>query len=85
MTITQTVDIPTDRKLLIDVPREVPTGRALLVFKPEVETFDPQKAREAIENCSGIFQRLGINLSSDEFLEMRRKDKELEDRFDSQT
>ena len=34
MTITQTVDIPDDRRLIIDVPREVPTGRAVLTFTP---------------------------------------------------
>ena len=44
--------------------------------------FDPVKAREAIERCSGLAKRLGINLSVDEFLEMRRQDKELEDRLD---
>ena len=26
MTITQTVDIPADRRLVIDVPREIPVG-----------------------------------------------------------
>ena len=44
--------------------------------------FDPVKAREAIRQCDGLFKRLGINLSSDEFLEMRRQDRELEDRLD---
>jgi hypothetical protein len=39
---------------------------------------------EAIKRCSGLAKRLGINLSSDEFLEMRRKDRELEDRLDRQ-
>jgi len=34
MTITQTVDIPADRRLTIDVPREVPTGRTILAFIP---------------------------------------------------
>jgi hypothetical protein len=38
---------------------------------------------EAIERCSGIMQRLGFNFSSDDFLAMRRKDKELENRLDS--
>jgi len=33
MTITQTVDIPADRR--ITVPREVPTGRVILTFTPE--------------------------------------------------
>jgi hypothetical protein len=44
--------------------------------------FDPVKAMEAIERCSGLAKRLGINLSVDEFLEMCRQDKELEDRLD---
>ncbi|MDR0448732.1 MAG: hypothetical protein LBH07_08700 [Treponema sp.] len=35
MTITQTVDIPADHRLTIDVPREVPAGRAVLTFTPE--------------------------------------------------
>jgi hypothetical protein len=34
MTITQTVDIPANHRLVIDVPREVPAGPAVLVFKP---------------------------------------------------
>jgi hypothetical protein len=34
MTITQTVDIPASRRLTIDVPREVPEGRAILTFTP---------------------------------------------------
>jgi hypothetical protein len=36
MTITQTVDIPADHRLIIDVPREVPAGRAVLSFAPAV-------------------------------------------------
>ena len=38
---------------------------------------------EAIKRCSGIFNRLGIDLSSDDFLAMRQQDKELENRLDS--
>ena len=34
MTITQTVDIPADRRLVIDVPNEVPVGRVVLAFTP---------------------------------------------------
>ena len=33
MTITQTVDIPADRRLVIDVPREIPAGRAQVELK----------------------------------------------------
>jgi hypothetical protein len=76
MTITQTVDIPESHRLTIDVPREVPAGRTVLLFKPDTEAFDPVKGWEAIERCTGLAKRMGINLSSDEFLEMHWKDKE---------
>jgi hypothetical protein len=36
MTITQTVDIPDDRQII--VPREVPTGKVVLTFTPLTET-----------------------------------------------
>jgi len=38
---------------------------------------------EAVKRCSGITKRLGFNFSSDDFLAMRRQDKELEERLDS--
>jgi len=38
MSVTQTVDIPADRRLIIDVPREIPVGRAVLTFTPAVDT-----------------------------------------------
>ena len=34
MTIEQTVEIPADRRLTIDVPREVPAGPVILTFTP---------------------------------------------------
>ena len=34
MTITQTVEIPANRRLTIEVPDEVPTGRTILSFTP---------------------------------------------------
>ena len=37
MSITQTDDIPANRRLIIDVPREIPEGKAILTFTP-VET-----------------------------------------------
>ena len=32
MTITQTVEIPDDHRLVINVPREVPSGQVILTF-----------------------------------------------------
>ena len=34
MTVTQTVEIPASRRLIIDVPNEVPTGPVILSFTP---------------------------------------------------
>jgi len=47
MTITQTVDIPVDRRLIIDVPGEVPAGRTILTFTPE--DYAPEEANECPE------------------------------------
>ena len=38
MTITQTIEIPADRRITLEVPREVPTGRTILAFIPMVES-----------------------------------------------
>jgi hypothetical protein len=48
MTITQMVEIPVNRILTIEVPKEVPTGQALL-------TFTPKK----IEQCQKRRRKLG--------------------------
>ena len=34
MNVTQTVEIPVNRRLTINVPREVPAGKTILTFKP---------------------------------------------------
>ena len=56
MTVTQTVDIPESHRLVIDVPREIPAGKAVLAFTParnaEVKTLpggSPRTTAEAIE------------------------------------
>ena len=41
MSITQTVDIPDSHRLVIEVPREIPTGPVILTFTPVVaDNFD---------------------------------------------
>jgi hypothetical protein len=36
MSVTQTVEIPASRRLVIDVPNEVPLGSVVLTFTPKV-------------------------------------------------
>jgi len=45
MTVTQTVDIPANRRIFIDVPREVPTGPVILTFTPKAPVQEPKKDR----------------------------------------
>ena len=37
MTIEQTVEIPANHRLVIDVPAEVPAGRVVITFTPAVD------------------------------------------------
>ena len=46
MTMTQTVNIPADHRLVIDVPREVPEGRAILAF-----TLTPEQGSDQAGEC----------------------------------
>jgi hypothetical protein len=34
MTITQTVEIPADRRIVLEVPPQIPTGTVILTFTP---------------------------------------------------
>jgi len=38
MSVTQTVDIPVSHRLTIDVPDEVPAGKAIITFTPIADT-----------------------------------------------
>ncbi|MDR0669311.1 MAG: hypothetical protein LBF95_04440 [Treponema sp.] len=78
MTIEQTVEIPADHRLTLEVPREIPAGTAVLAFTP-VPPPCRRTTREAIDHCHGLARRLGCTATSDDFLEQRRRDRELED------
>ena len=44
MTIEQTVEIPANHRLTIDVPSEVPVGPVILTFTPAANTSEPAAA-----------------------------------------
>ena len=48
MTITQTVEIPADRRITVEVPREIRTGTVILTFTPP-QTLKRRKVTEAEE------------------------------------
>jgi hypothetical protein len=78
--IEQTVIIPADHRLRLDfeVPSEIPTGstaRIELFWSPSKETTHNLDA--ALEKIWKLCD--GSSLTVDSFLEMRRRDKELEE------
>jgi len=51
MTITQTIDIPDDRRITLEVPRDVPTGTAKVIVFTQIEK-PAQNAKNCVfENC----------------------------------
>jgi len=55
MTITQTVKVPINRRLIIDVPREIPTESVIITFTPaktlNESSSEPQLER-SLQNSS---------------------------------
>ena len=50
MTITQTVEIPADHRLIIDAPREIPAGKTIITFTPaRTEKISKMTEKEEIE------------------------------------
>jgi ABC-type transporter Mla subunit MlaD len=78
MTITQTVDIPADRRITLEVPREVPVGRTILAFTPapdrgstgrKVESSPESAKTKATPHSDAlfaIFSQVGGDIDPDE-------------------
>jgi hypothetical protein len=90
MTIEQTIDIPASHKLTMDVPQEVPEGKAKVAFTPLTAgtvkpgvIFNPAnlaKPRLSHEEERDRIQALcaGSKFTVDALLEERRRDLERE-------
>ena len=49
MTIEQTIEIPASRRITIEVPPEIPTGRTIIAFTPSPKPGNnPRTAEEAL-------------------------------------
>ena len=65
MTITQTIDIPADRRITLEVPREVPTGSVILTFTPaKAEVKRKVTEAEEIEYINRHADRLNAEARS---------------------
>jgi len=56
MSITQTVEVPANHRLTIDVPREIPAGRTIIAFTPA----PVQKTKETLQSRKPISGYFGI-------------------------
>jgi hypothetical protein len=77
MTIEQTIDVPASRRLILDVPPEIPTGKVILTFTPAKEA----NPNESLEQLTAELRVLCKDsaLTTERFLEMRSEDFELEE------
>jgi len=58
MTVTQTVEIPVSHRLIIDVPREVPSGQASII----IQFPDKKEAQSPGDIYAGIHSKLDDDL-----------------------
>jgi len=58
MSITQTIEIPTNRRLIIDVPREVPIGKTILTFIPALATREKMSEAQELKLINRHAKRL---------------------------
>ncbi|MDR1576170.1 MAG: hypothetical protein LBS37_09215 [Treponema sp.] len=82
MTIEQTVEVPAGRRITLDIPPEFPAGKRVTVLVVAPDSVTPPRRRtpeEAIEYCRGLGKRLGVRLTSDDLIAMRREDQALEE------
>jgi hypothetical protein len=56
MTIEQIVDIPASRRLVIEVPAEVPAGRTVLAFTPVPGGVEKSEVRDLFSYRTGFLK-----------------------------
>jgi hypothetical protein len=82
MTFEQTVEIPENRRLTIEVPREVPVGTAILTFTPKAafpaDGMTPRASLEAAIEAA-CNRAKNSRFSSEALFEERRKDCDIDE------
>ena len=81
MVIEQTVRVPDDYRLFLELPRTVPSGAIVRVSIAIPTAFDNQiKAESPVKSFRGILKGKGISV--ERLREIQREDKALEDAAD---
>ena len=78
MTIEQTIVIPADHRIFLDLPHELPVGKAKVTVTPQTEK-PPVNGYEAAASLRGLAKKMGSTLTVERFLEMRQEDLLLEE------
>jgi len=76
MTIEQTIEIPADRRITLDLPPELPTGRAKVELIVTPETTIQGKTVRPLASFRGIHKGLD---TMDAYFARKRADKAKED------
>ncbi|MDR2490037.1 MAG: hypothetical protein LBD20_01375 [Spirochaetaceae bacterium] len=79
MVIEQTVEIPANRRVYLEVPPYIPEGRATITFSVSPSDYSLQSVK-SWRSYRGIFKDSGNTVS--DFLGRMRADRELEDEID---
>ena len=78
MTIEQTIEIPADHRIFLDLPLELPVGKAKVTVTPQTEKT-VANGYEATASLRGLAKKMGSTLTVERFLEMRQEDLILEE------
>ena len=82
MNVTQTVDIPANRRLTIDVPREVPPGPVILTFTsaaaPQGKTVKPLSSLVGVDKGRDTLEAYFTRKRADKALEDAQIEKQLQ-------
>jgi len=78
MTIEQTIEIPVSHRVFLDLPPELPVGRAKITVTPQIEK-PSANVYESATKLRGLAKKMGSTLTVDRFLEMRQEDLRLEE------
>ena len=78
MIIEQTVEIPADHRIFLDLPSDLPVGKAKITITPQPEK-PSANIYDAVTKLRGLAKEMGSSLTVEGFLEMRQEDFRLEE------
>jgi len=78
MTIEQTVEIPANYRIFLNLPPELPVGKAKITITPQPEK-PAANIYDTVTKLRGLAKEMGSSLTVEGFLEMRKEDLRLEE------